>query len=552
MTQHESQSTTSASSWRATLLAVVAALVLVGAFVWRNAQRLPYDGPLSYDEATHLEEGAEIADLLAKGDPAILVEHFLKTKIMKGVLYRLWYGVGFTRIEPGIDHGRAIGLVAGGLALLLVFLLARAVAPRDLKNRTAVLALLCAVGAPILHDQLRRAMVEPINLLTLCIALCGFVLDRRKETIGTAIFAALALLVAVATKYNHALVLLVAIGLDSTIEAWSRRALPIRARLRPFLPIAITLLPVLLYLSSPTRLKSVWYYIWTIPDGGNPVNLSGSLYLETMISRIAPSSLGCVLVLCCAVLGAVVVFRERLPGGRLLVLHLLIGLGLAQSNDLKLERILVPLLGSFFALVGVGAAFATKTIRFSKPALHPISLALALLLWIGVPSRALYALEKNPYRETNAWLDAGIAYSKQNPRALWIGGSFGEGMIWNSATVRLRARELGVNLPPDSFMFGGVEFFQKSRLDLSAVKSGGADAALARLLKSFRSLIVVLDPTMTEPTILNPLLRNVYARIKAGGEFELRGEPRVLAFPTAAGRPLRTRLEFWVRKPATR
>lgn len=546
MTQHERLEVESGPSRRSTWLCLLAALLLVGGFAWLQSARLPLDGPLSYDEATHLAEGAEIADLM-EGDPERLIDHFLTTKVMKGVLYRLWYGAGFLLLAPGIDHGRAIGLLAGCLALLALAFLARAIAPPESKNRCFLVAIVAAVCAPIFHDQLRRAMVEPLNLLTISLAVLAFVIDRKKESVLSAMVAALALIVAVATKYNHALVLLVAIGLDSLIEAWSRRSRPWSSRLRPFLPLAIALLPVLAYLASPTRLKSVWYYIWTIPEGGNPVDLTGTTYLSTLASRIAPSTIGNAVALIAVALGALVALRARLPGARLLVLHLSIGLALAQANDLKLERILVPLLGSFFALMALGASFASATIKFTKPWIAPAALVAALLLWALPPSRALYAIERNPYRATDAWLDEGIRFSAQNPRALWLGGSFGEGMIWNTATVTLRARELGARLPQGSFMFGGVEFFMKSKLDLAAVKGGGADAELFRLLEPYRSLVIALDPTTTEPTLLNPLLRNVYARIRASGRYELVGEPRVLAFPTRGPRPLRARLEFWTR-----
>lgn len=547
MTQHESPAVETGPTTRSTVCCLLFSLLLVAGFAWLQAERLPSDGPLSYDEATHLAEGVEVADLMDQGEPSRLVDHFLKTKVMKGVLYRLWYGAGFTLLAPGADHGRAIGLFAGCLALLVVFFLARALAPPSLANRAGIVALFAALGAPLLHDQLRRAMVEPLNLLTIALALLAFVLDRKRESIATASFAALALLVAVATKYNHALVLLAAIGLDSLLEAWSRRDRPWRHRLRPFLPLLFALLPVFAYLADPTRAKSVWYYIWTIPDGGNPVDLTGSTYAATLASRIAPTTIGNALALVAVALGALAAIKTRLPGGRLVAVHLAIGLALAQANDLKLERILVPLTGSFFALLAVGVAIGSHSLRFTRPALKPISLGFGLLLWALPPSPSLYAIRPDPYRATDAWLDEGIRFTRANPRALWLGGSFGEGRIWNTATIALRAREIGAPLPPGAFMFGGVEFFQKSKLDLSAVKGGGADAELFRLLEPYRSLVVVLDPTTTEPTILNPLIRQVYGRLRASGRYELAEEPRTLVFPTAGIRPLRARFELWVR-----
>jgi 4-amino-4-deoxy-L-arabinose transferase-like glycosyltransferase len=547
MTQPESCPTPSATRSRA-VLALLAALALIAVFASRNLDRLPFDAPLRYDEATHLAEGVEVADALESGDRAVLADYFLSKRVMKGIVYRLWYGVGFTLVTPGTDHGRALGIAACCLALLAIFLLARALAQDGWRNATALLAVAFAVGAPILHEHGRRAMVEPINLMTLALALAAFVHDRKRGTVISAIVAALALLLAVATKYNHALVLLIALGGDALWTAFERRREPWRARLRPFLPFALALLPVVVFLADPKRLNAVAYYIWTIPGGQNPIDFTGALYAKTLLTRFALSVSGSVLLVVLALVGAVVALRTKTPGARLVALHVAIGLALAQSNDLKLERILVPLTGGIFAFGALGTVAILA--KLSTIPLRALASVLLAALWIAKPTPSVYALVINPYRQVDQFVDAGLDYTLANPPALWLGGDFGDGVILHSGTVRLRARERGLELPPGAFQFGGVEFFQKSRIDFDGLKSGRvSDEAISRVLRPFRSLVVVLDPNSREPAILEAQVRRVFERIKALGEFEREPKPKVLQFDTADNTSFRTRLEFWRRVP---
>src|SRR5206468_3070562 len=83
------------------LLPLLAAIVFIAAFVLLQVKRLPFDAPLTYDEGTHLSEGVEVGDALAARDWPRVARYFLEQRVMKGIIYRLWYGVTFLVLPPG-------------------------------------------------------------------------------------------------------------------------------------------------------------------------------------------------------------------------------------------------------------------------------------------------------------------------------------------------------------------------------------------------------------------------------------------------------------------
>jgi hypothetical protein len=523
---------------------------IVAAFFAAQVRRLPFDPPLSYDESTHFLEGNEFADLIEAGDTAGMARYFLVDRVMKGILYRVWYGVGFVVVEPEVDAGRTIALVACCFALLTVFLLARALAPPPHRTWYGMLAALLAACSPLLVTHGRQAMVEPINLFTIALALFALIEDKRRRTWPSAVLAAIALLLAFATKYNHAIVLLAAYGADVLFalrERWSR---PWRERLRPALPLFLALAPFLVFLANPERIAAVWYYIWTIPGGHNPVDFMRLVYVHTLFERMAPTIAGGVVVLLLAVGGAIAAWRTRIVGARLVVLHVAIGLALAQSNDLKLERILMPLTGGYFALAAVGAYFAFARLAAIRRGLAVASAAIAAVMWMGVPPKSPLTIEKSDLRPTlEAWLDEGLEFSTRGVRTLWFGGDFGGGLIWNTATLRMRVAERGLTIPSWRFEYGGPEFFRKSGVDPETVRRGElTDAKLLELLHPYDQLVVVRDPSGAAPAIRDAFIRRIFTQIENTGWYAPVGEARPHAFEQDDGSFLRARIEYWRRR----
>ncbi len=536
------------------VLPLLAAIVLIAVFVALEVKRLPFDGPLSYDEGTHLSEGVEVRDALAARDWPRVANYFLEKKVMKGIIYRLWYGVTFLFVAPGADDGRLGGIAGCALALLAIFLLARSLAPEGLAGASGLFAVVFAVCAPIVHRLGRMAMVEPINLFALALALALLVRDRRQPSLSRALLAALALLFAIVTKYNHALILVLASGLDATIELARglKAKTPWKQRLRPFLPLAIAFSPVIVLLANPSRLSSILYYIKTVPGGQDPVNLKGMTYVHTLFTRIAPWSVGCALLVVLVVATAIWLVRKQQPGARLVALHLAIGFALAQANDLKLERIIVPLLGGAFAFGGVGAARLVdrlRSIRITRTALATGLAALVVALFFGLPSRELYAVIPNPYRVVDECMTSGIEFARGHGKTLWLGGDFGNGWMWNSAALRLRLRELGSPIPESSLEFGGAEFLFRSKIDVRSLRQHEAvRGAVTDLLRPYQAVVVMHDPGPKEPVIRDPAVRNLLACVVEFGEFKRATEPRSLLFPAFMDIPAqKARFEIYVR-----
>lgn len=525
-----------------TVSCFAAALVLIAAFFAIQSARIPRDGMTTYDEATHLFEAGQVRDILERGSFSELADYFLSTKVMKGVLYRLWYGAGLLVLPFGVDSARTIAVAAACLALLTVYFLARKVAPSGLGDAAGLVAVTAGCLSPLIHSYGRTAMVEPLNLATLVFALFLVVRDRQLGTRSSAVLAAIGIVIAFVTKYNHALILVLAIAVDAAFEARRSRSW------RPFLPLALAFAPLLGLLANPARLKGFAYYVWTIPGGNNPIDPTGWLYPLTLLTRIGPTTQASIALLVLAAFGA---WRSRNSATRVVSLHFAIGVCLAQCNDLKLERILVPLSGDLFVLAGLGAGIAWRewvaTHLRRKAAITTILCAAALV----PPSREVFAITPDPMRGFEKWIDEGLAFGAQNPRALWLGGSFDDQVIWNSATLRNRARETNQIESAAKFEYGGTEFFQKSKIDSAALHAGKLDPrVLDELLRKYRSLVVLLDPNRNEPRISDRFIDQVWKRIRDSGQYVMARRSLEANVERRPGVHERVRMEFWTRKSA--
>lgn len=525
-----------------TLSCLASALVLIAAFFAIQSARIPIDGMTTYDESTHIFEAGQVRDILEHGSLSDLADYFLSTKVMKGVLYRLWYGAGFLILPFGVDSARTIAVAAACLALLAVYFLARRVAPAGFGDVAGLVAVAAGCLSPLLHTHGRTAMVEPLNLATLVLALFCVVRDRQLGTWPSAILAAIGIVIAFVTKYNHALILVLAIAVDAAIEARRRRGW------RPFLPLALALAPLLGLLANPARLKGFAYYVWTIPGGNDPIDPTGWLYPLTLATRTGATTQASLALLVLAAFGA---WKSRNSATRVVSLHFAIGACLAQCNDLKLERILVPLTGDLFVLAGLGGVVAWREWSTTN-SLAKTAIAAALCLAALVPlNREVFAITPDPMRGFEKWIDEGLAFGAQNPRALWLGGSFDDRVIWNSATLRNRARETNQIESVSKFEYGGTEFFQKSKIDPAALHAGNLDPrALDELLRKYRSLVVLLDPQRNEPRIADRFIDQLWKRIRDSGQYVMARRSLEATVERRPGVLERVRMEFWTRKSA--
>lgn len=496
------------------------------AFLWIGLARIPGDGLLRYDEATHVFEGIEVRDAARNGGANALAEVFLEHKVMKGILYRLWFAAAAAVQAPGTDGARRAALVACAAGILALYFLARRLARPGQGDDAGMLAVVFAAAAPLLHTWGRTAMVEPLNFLTVALALAALVRDRQVRSPGSAAVAVSALLLAVFTKYNHALILCAAAGLDAILAVALDRSSPsLRARLRPLLPLALLLPFLCLWFADAERARGFWYYIVTVPGSDDPVSATGSTYAGVLLQRLSSWSGGTALLalcLACGVRGA-----TRLP-----LLHVAIGLALAQLNVLKLERILVPLLPSLFAVLGAGGAALAGLLRARARLGSAAPFLLAGL--VALPGwRALALVEPAPLRTLDAVLDASLDLIQSGaPRqrgVLVIGQAFYAGQNRLSLPhFAIRAHERGAPVQPGAIALAGEEFLRRNGLPESALRSGGLDGAAAlRLLEPFDALILLQD----QPDALRPFVDPVAARLAKlaaeGGRFESVAERRV-------------------------
>lgn len=509
------------------LLVSLTTLIVIGAFAWLALARIPHEQILRYDEATHVFEGMVLRDELARGEYSDFVRRFDEEMTMKGILYRVYFAVAFLITEVGTESARHAGLFACLVALFLIGRLARELAPDEDKDAAGFFAVLFAAASPLLGYWGRTAMVEPLNLLTLQLALWLCVREQRVRSRTALAWAVVGLAVAFFTKYNHAVILFAAVGLDALLRAWKPDGETPSGwrRLAPLRPIVIAGLIAAAWLATPRHFHDFVYYIKTVPGGSDPVNLGGWTYAVTLRDRMGAGVVASLFLAACFVAASARALRSRT---RLVLLHLCIGLVLAQMNDLKLERILVPLSGDVFVLAGLGAprlwAFVTRFVR-GMPAAAGVVLGLLLATAFGV---ATFRVERNPLQQLEQVLDRGIDFVRAGGRTLWIGQAFFKGLERNgtpritASHVMIRARERGIDLPRKSFEV--LSYEQQERLGYSAYKRNAdtvTKASVDAFLAEFDSIVIVYDAPTREPNIIEPIPRRFAEFARAHPAFKV-------------------------------
>ncbi|MBL8766197.1 MAG: glycosyltransferase family 39 protein [Planctomycetes bacterium] len=509
------------------LLVAVATLIVLAAFAWLALARIPHEQILRYDEATHVHEGMVLRDELARGEFGDFVRRFDEQMTMKGILYRVYFAVAFLVSEVGTTSARHAGLIACLVALFLIGRLARELARDEDKDAAGFFAMLFAAASPLLGYWGRTAMVEPLNLLTLQLALWLCVRERRVKTRSALVWSVVGLVVAFFTKYNHAVILFAAVGADALLRVWKPDSAEAtgKRRFAPALPLLIAGLIAAAWLASPRHFHDFVYYIKTVPGGSDPVNLGGWTYVITLRDRMGAGVVASLFLGACVVAALPHALRSR---ARLVLLHLGIGLGLAQMNDLKLERILVPLSGDLFVLAGLGAprlwAFVTRFVR-GMPAFVGVVLGILLATAFGV---ATFRVETNPLQQLEQVVDRGIDYVRAGQRTLWIGQAFFKGNEANgtpritASHVVIRARERGVELPRTAFELLSYEL--QERLGYETYKRNAdkvTKASVDAFITEFDSIVIVYDAPTKEPNLIETIPRRVAEFARANPAFEL-------------------------------
>jgi 4-amino-4-deoxy-L-arabinose transferase-like glycosyltransferase len=500
-------------------LYLIAVLLLLGLFCALNAVRIPKETFPRYDEATHIHLGLQVRDDLRHGDLQSMVQLIFHKRVLKGILYRYYFGIAQCLGPPGTDTARFAGLAAYLGALLCLFFLARSIAPLQQRNLAGYLAVMFGVGAPLANFWSRTAMVEPLNLLFITLAFLCLVRHRRRGTLGSAVLAGAALLLAFYTKFNQALILFGAVGLDALIEGLLRRGRPLRERLQPMLPLAIAFFVIALWFLEEERREAFAYYIWTIPGGENPLDFTGWIYARTLGTKMAPWIAGTVLFYLALLAG---LWQGRKSGARLLLIHLAAGLVLAQMNALKLERILVPLSNDFFALAGAGgAALLAPLLRRLRPWAAPALMVLLTACYFAAP--AFFRVKAHPLRKLDRVLDAGLDLSAGANKTLWIGQGYIRGQHrLSTAHVLVRAEERGRPVTPGSFRYVSSEMFHRIGLDRTGAKVEGlTPEMMSKILKGMDAVIVVFDAAPGGPSIKTPLSRKLAQLVAQSSAFKV-------------------------------
>ncbi|MBK6938820.1 MAG: glycosyltransferase family 39 protein [Planctomycetes bacterium] len=509
------------------LFASLCTLIVIGAFAWLAHTRIPHEQILRYDEATHVFEGMVLRDELARGEYSDFVRRFDEEMTMKGILYRVYFAVAFLITEVGTDSARHAGLFACLVALFLIGRLARELAPDEDKDAAGFFAVLFAATSPLLGYWGRTAMVEPLNLLTLQLALWLCVREQRLRTRAALAWCVVGLVVAFFTKYNHAVILFAAVGLDALLRAWkpSGESLPGATRLTPLRPILIAGLIAAAWLAVPRHFHDFVYYIKTVPGGSDPVNLGGWTYAVTLRDRVAAGVVASLFLAACFVAALGRALRART---RLVLLHLGIGLVLAQMNDLKLERILVPLSGDVFVLAGLGAprlwAFVTRFAR-GFPGAVGVVFGVLVTTAFGV---ATFRVETNPLQQLEQVVDAGIDSIRAGKRTLWIGQAFFKGMEKHgtpritASHVMIRARERGIDLPRTTFEV--LSYEQQERLGYETYKGNPSKvtkASVDAFVANYDSIVIVYDTPTKEPNLIETIPRKFAEFVRAHPAFKV-------------------------------
>lgn len=508
-------------------VAFLATLVVLGAFAWLALARIPHEQILRYDEATHVHEGMVLRDELARGDIGDFVRRFDEEMTMKGILYRVYFAVAFLVSDVGTRSARCAGLVACLIALFLIGRLARELARPEHRDAAGFFAVLFAAASPLLGYWGRTAMVEPLNLLTLQLALLLCVREQRVQSRSGLAWAVVGLVVAFFTKYNHAVILFTAVGLDAALRVWrlARTSATPAQRLAPLRPIAIAGLVAAAWLAFPRHFHDFVYYIKTVPGGSDPLNLGGWTYAVTLRDRLGAGVVASIFLAACFLAALPEVLRGRV---RLVALHLGVGLALAQANDLKLERILVPLTGDVFVLAGLGAPrlweLVTRFVR-GMPAAVGIVLGTLLATAFGV---ATFRIERNPLRQLERVVDLGIDAIRAGKKTLWIGQAFFKGYERygtpriTASHIVIRARERGLDVPRTSFELLSYELqerlgYETYKQNVGNVTKASVDAFVA----DFDSIVIVYDAPTKDPNLIEAIPRKVAEFVRAHPKFRV-------------------------------
>jgi hypothetical protein len=262
-----------------------------------------------------------------------------------------------------------------------------------------------------------------------------------------------------------------------------------------------------------------------VPGGSDPLNLGGWTYAVTLRDRLGAGVVASIFLAACFLAALPEVLRGRV---RLVALHLGVGLALAQANDLKLERILVPLTGDVFVLAGLGAPrlweLVTRFVR-GMPAAVGIVLGTLLATAFGV---ATFRIERNPLRQLERVVDLGIDAIRAGKKTLWIGQAFFKGYERygtpriTASHIVIRARERGLDVPRTSFELLSYELqerlgYETYKQNVGNVTKASVDAFVA----DFDSIVIVYDAPTKDPNLIEAIPRKVAEFVRAHPKFRV-------------------------------